>query len=66
MTTRTLSLFELYRRCVNKAVSLPAGHEIARKRLYEAAEAFRDTYDELYGDTDDEGPVGCQVDQSWL
>lgn len=54
MTTSNLSLIDLYRRCINKAASLPSGHAEARNRLYERAEHFRAEHDDLYGLTDDE------------
>lgn len=66
MKTATLSLIDLYRRCLTKAIALGDGHAEARNRLYEAAEHFRAEYDVLHSFTDEEGPVGCRPDESWL
>ena len=66
MKTATLSLIDLYRRCLTKAIALGDGHAEARNRLYEAAEHFRAEHDVLYGVDDAEGPVGCREDESWL
>lgn len=66
MTTATLSLRELYQRCLGKAASLPSGHTEARNRLYETAERFRADHDAMYAAYDDFGPIGCRTDESWL
>lgn len=66
MTTATLSLRELYQRCLGKAASLPSGHTEARNRLYERAEVLRAEHDVLFGVDDDEGRIGCRTDESWL
>lgn len=68
MTTATMSLAQLYKLCLDKAASLPVGegYNYARNRLYEKAYEYGAQLDELNGADDNEGSVGCQVDQSWL